>query len=401
MTWLLGFGYALAGALVLCAGALQFARARLTGEASASSRAATLVVAAAALLLAGTLDAANGAVGIAPTPAYRFVLLIPVLAALGVGIRRTPVRRAPRLWPLAIMVVGELALAVVLSALPSGSWPQRPRALWLAADSSVALLCAVAGAIALAGAATRLRETYVAHSSRILRMADELELARRSITALEEEQRDRLHEARTAMLGVLGATQLFAVPAGNGAESTAKLQRVVTAEARRLSSLLDPASDEPMREFGLAMVFEPVLAAYRAGGMEIHAELRGLRAHGRSAATATVLANLLSNAAKYAPGSPVVVRAASAGPTVRICVDDNGPGIPADERNLVLLRGERSTITGAAGTGIGLYSSALAMAEQGGSLRIEGRGGLDGTCVVLSLPAGAIQPVGPLRANAS
>jgi signal transduction histidine kinase len=96
-----------------------------------------------------------------------------------------------------------------------------------------------------------------------------------------------------------------------------------------------------------------------------------------------------------------VVRASSAGASVRICVEDSGPGIPAEVRSAVLIRGERLSRSAAAGTGIGLYSSAVAMAEQGGSLRIEGRAGLDGTRVVLGLPAAVLRPVGPLRANAS
>jgi len=390
VTWLPGFGYAVAGALALAAAALRLARARLTGEAAASWRAAVLLVAAVALLLAGAF----------PAPADRLALLAPVLAALVIGSRPVHARRAPRARAVVTAVLAEVALAAVLSALPSGSWLDRPHALWLAADSSVAVLCLVATGLVLAAATTGLRETFAAHSSRILRMADDLGAARRTIAALQEEQRERLHEARTAMLGVLGATHLFAVPSEEGGDA-AELQRVVTAEARRLTSLLDPESDEALREFSLATVFEPVLVAYRETGMRIDVDLRGLRAYGRPTATATVLANLLSNAAKYAPGSPVTVRASSAASSVRICVEDSGPGIPAEERSLVLNRGERLTRAGADGTGIGLYSSAQAMADQGGSLRIEGRGGLNGTCVVLSLPAAAIQPVGPLRANAS
>lgn len=387
MTWL-SFGFAVAGALALAATVLQVARARLTGAAAAYWRAATLLVAAVALLTACAL----------PGPALGFVLLAPALAVHLAGGRPALARRAPDRKLVVPAAVTVPLLAVLLSLVPDV-----PRALWLAADSATALCCVVATAIALAAAADALRDTYVAHGSRILQLADDLGTARRRLAALEEEQRERLHEARTAMLGVLGATHLFAVPADAGADddSAAQLRRVVTAEARRLTSLLDPEADEAPREFALASAFEPVLVAYRATGMCIAAELGGLRAHGRPTATATVLANLLSNAAKYAPGSPVVVRASSAGASVRICVEDSGPGIPAEERKAVLIRGERLSRSAAAGTGIGLYSSAVAMAEQGGSLRIEGRGGLDGTCVVLSLPAVRIQPVGPLRANAS
>jgi signal transduction histidine kinase len=333
VTWLLSFGFALAGALALAALALRLIRARLTRARPAHRRDVLLLVAAATLFTVSAL----------PSLPLPLVLLAP------------------------------------------------------------AALCVAATAVALASAAYGLRETYVDHAGRILELADDLRAARSRIAALEEEQRERLHEARTAMLGLLGATHLFAVPSegGESADSAAQLQRVVTAEARRLTSLLDPESDEAPREFSLATAFEPVFLAYRATGMRIDAELRGLRAHGRPTATATVLANLLSNAAKYAPGSPVVVRAASAGASVRICVEDDGPGIPAEERRVVLSRGERLSRSAAPGSGIGLYTSAVAMAEQGGSLRIEGRGGLNGTCVVLSLPAAVIQPVGPLRANAS
>jgi signal transduction histidine kinase len=325
--------------------------------------------------------------------------LAGALTLAAAGLR---VMRARLTGTLVVSRRGTGLFAAAAALLVAGALPSPPFLFVLILLAPVALAVVAAG-FAVASAANGLRGTYVEHASRILQLADDLGAARRRIATLEEEQRERLHEARTAMLGLLGATHLFAVPpeGGENADSTAQLQRVVTAEARRLTSLLDPESDEAPREFSLATAFEPVLVAYRATGMRIDAELRGLRAHGRPTATATVLANLLSNAAKYAPGSPVVVRASSAGASVRICVEDDGPGIAAEERNVVLSRGERLSRSAAPGSGIGLYSSAVAMAEQGGSLRIEGRGGLNGTCVVLSLPAAVIQPVGPLRANAS
>jgi signal transduction histidine kinase len=387
VTWL-SCGFAVAGALALAGATLRAARARLTGATAASWQGATLLVAAVALLSACVL----------PGPSLRLVLLAPVLVVHLAGRRPTRARRAPDRKLVAAAAGGVPLLAALLSVAPVG-----PHALWLAADSATAACCVVATAVALGGAVDALRQTYAAHGSRILQLADDLGTARRRIAELEEGQRARLHEARTAVLGVLGATHLFAVPteAGEDDDSAAQLRRVVTAEARRLTTLLDPESDEEPREFALASAFEPVLVAYRATGMRIDADLRGLRAYGRPTATATVLANLLSNAAKYAPGSPVVVRASSAGASVRICVEDSGPGIPAEVRSAVLIRGERLSRSAAAGTGIGLYSSAVAMAEQGGSLRIEGRAGLDGTRVVLGLPAAVLRPVGPLRANAS
>jgi two-component system, OmpR family, sensor histidine kinase MtrB len=70
-----------------------------------------------------------------------------------------------------------------------------------------------------------------------------------------------------------------------------------------------------------------------------------------------VIANLLDNAQKYADGA-AVVRVEAAGDRVRIAVEDEGPGVPEDEREVIFDRFSRGSAGGRRGddfgTGLGL-----------------------------------------------
>ena len=65
-----------------------------------------------------------------------------------------------------------------------------------------------------------------------------------------------------------------------------------------------------------------------------------------------MLGNLLDNACKWAR-SHVVIESAQAGDALKITVDDDGPGLAAELRDKVLLRGVRADEK-AAGSGLGL-----------------------------------------------
>ena len=101
-----------------------------------------------------------------------------------------------------------------------------------------------------------------------------------------------------------------------------------------------------------------------------------------------VLVNLLDNAVKYGPpGQRVTVRVAPAGREVRIAVSDEGPGVPAAERERVWKPFQRGQRTGAvAGSGIGLAIVRDIATRHGGRIWIEEREG-GGATFVVSLPA--------------
>ncbi|MDQ4009086.1 MAG: ATP-binding protein, partial [Actinomycetota bacterium] len=113
-----------------------------------------------------------------------------------------------------------------------------------------------------------------------------------------------------------------------------------------------------------------------------------------------VLRNLVENAYKYSPpDSRVVVLARRDNHRLELRVADDGPGIPAAERERVFepfrrLRGTRVHGDGAGdSSGLGLYVVQQIVAAMGGSLELHTSSG--GTEFVVSLPA---QVSAPLKA---
>jgi signal transduction histidine kinase len=88
-----------------------------------------------------------------------------------------------------------------------------------------------------------------------------------------------------------------------------------------------------------------------------------------------VLVNLISNAAKFAPRGQgrIEIGLAAAGDLWRVCVVDNGPGIPADELDLVFEKFRQSTSGGQkpVGTGLGLPISRQIIENFGGRIWAE------------------------------
>ena len=85
---------------------------------------------------------------------------------------------------------------------------------------------------------------------------------------------------------------------------------------------------------------------YRAIGLDVRVEVLGEPWVGvDGGGLAQLLANLLANCARHAPGAQVRVRAAARGPRVRIEVIDDGPGLPAGlDRPAAATRGARSRL---------------------------------------------------------
>jgi signal transduction histidine kinase len=94
------------------------------------------------------------------------------------------------------------------------------------------------------------------------------------------------------------------------------------------------------------------------------------------AAFRQILLNLLENAVKYGPANQIIdVRLRKrAGETVQLLVEDEGDGIPEDQREEVFSaysRLERHRDSGVAGSGIGLAVVKELAVRQGGWVRVE------------------------------
>jgi Na+/proline symporter/signal transduction histidine kinase len=102
-----------------------------------------------------------------------------------------------------------------------------------------------------------------------------------------------------------------------------------------------------------------------------------------------VVANLVTNAAKYAPGAPVNVRVSAdpAAHRARVEVQDEGPGIPDAAQERLFRPFERAGGVGAAagGLGLGLFIVREIVEAHGGAVRLRSSPG-HGTSFVVELP---------------
>jgi len=103
-----------------------------------------------------------------------------------------------------------------------------------------------------------------------------------------------------------------------------------------------------------------------------------------------VTANLLDNASKYGGGA-TRIHVSRSGDMVHLAVEDNGPGVPIDERFVIFDRFSRGGAGGRRGydTGVGLGLSLVAehVNLHGGQVWVEDRrDGESGARFVVSLP---------------
>lgn len=99
-----------------------------------------------------------------------------------------------------------------------------------------------------------------------------------------------------------------------------------------------------------------------------------------------ILSNILDNAVKY--GRTAQIRAGIRGPNIVVSVDDDGPGIPLDQRRAVLepfyrLEKSRNRATGGAGLGLAVVRSLVE--AHGGTIEISAAP-IGGTRVDVALP---------------
>ncbi|XYD10102.1 ATP-binding protein [Methylobacterium sp. NMS12] len=117
---------------------------------------------------------------------------------------------------------------------------------------------------------------------------------------------------------------------------------------------------------------------------------RHVLVQGRPEELQRAVTNLVDNAVKYGGRADVQMEASERG--VRVCILDNGPGIPEAEREAMLqpfVRGDRArNLNEASGFGLGLSIVQAIVEAHNGRLRLENRpeGGL---CAAIELPLAA------------
>ena len=99
-----------------------------------------------------------------------------------------------------------------------------------------------------------------------------------------------------------------------------------------------------------------------------------------------VIDNAITNAIKHGGATEIRLSADSSGEGVEIIVDDNGTGVPEEERSAVFARFSRGTTAARSGSGLGLALVAQQADLHGGTAAMEASP-LGGARLVLRLPA--------------
>jgi two-component system sensor histidine kinase KdpD len=248
-------------------------------------------------------------------------------------------------------------------------------------------------------------------AARQRRFADELEHKVAEATARLVEM-DRLksdfvalasHELRTPLTALQGFTELLATRPFAAAE-VRRLAEVMRGEIERLGRIVSDFLDLARLERGLEptirrAVLDPAPLIVGAVDLfrrtrtthQLELHLDGVLPHVDADADALdrVLKNLIGNALKYSPpGSCVRIRARGGAGVVALEVEDEGPGIPAEERARVFepYYRARGADTLGPGTGLGLSVVKSLVEAHGGTVRADATPGA-GTRMTVMLPA--------------
>ncbi len=242
---------------------------------------------------------------------------------------------------------------------------------------------------------------------RMARRIASLEAARELARMQDEFVSTVSHELRTPLGFIKGyTTTLLRQDAEWDTTTRIEFLSIIDEEADRLRELIDNLLDSSRLESGaigmtreptriaplLRSVAERAQAAYPEMALRVEAQDGLPILEIDSTRIAQVLDNLLSNAAKYAPGAPVELRARREGEAMLIEVEDRGPGIAAEHMSQMFQRFYRvpETQRTVRGTGLGLYICRKIVESHGGQIGVDSQPG-QGTRFHFTLPLAALE----------
>jgi CHASE2 domain-containing sensor protein len=240
-------------------------------------------------------------------------------------------------------------------------------------------------------------------------MQRRIELLRQATQRVRDIQRERedvirflSHDMKSPASSLLGLAQLQRDP--QRALPPLELSRRLDQLAQRLLTLVDgfvalaraeAADPRGFEEFDLRDAVQDacdeVWAAAQGRHMTIQAEMPedALPIHGERALLARALVNLLGNAVKFAPsGTSVALRCQRRDQEALISIEDQGPGVAAENRAALFQRFSRAPPRGMAdpgGAGLGLAFVRVVAEKHGGQVKVD-TGAAGGAIFRLSLP---------------
>nr|WP_301334524.1 sensor histidine kinase [Variovorax dokdonensis] len=234
-----------------------------------------------------------------------------------------------------------------------------------------------------------------AQSRQLAATAGELQAANERLRRLDSQKDDFLsqvsHEVRTPMTSIRSFSEILLDTREPDPQQAQRFLRIIHDESIRMTRLLDGILDLSVLEGSDAQwqlrpvaprealsnalaVCEGLVAA---GGVRLqdHSRLEGVQVMADADRLSQVFINLISNAIKHNTNPAPEVRIVSAvhEGMLDVMVQDNGPGLRADERDRLFQkfsRGWTQTYSASQGAGLGLAISWQIMRRMGGSLAL-------------------------------
>jgi len=214
------------------------------------------------------------------------------------------------------------------------------------------------------------------------------------------------HELRTPLTQIRMLGELLSDDKLRAESERSRALQIIRRESTRLTQLVEnilqfsriraaPPGPVELRDVDLDDAVREVIASFQpiaeaAGATVLAQPAPGLAVRGQREGVRRILMNLLDNAIKYGPAGQVVqVRAAAENGSVRLVVEDQGPGVPETERQRIwdpYWRLPRDLDGQMPGSGMGLAVVRSLTEQYGGSAWVESSGTAPGSRFVVELP---------------
>jgi two-component system, OmpR family, sensor kinase len=297
-----------------------------------------------------------------------------------------------------VLPVGALA---VLAAWLIGRGVTR-RAIAPLQDVSRALRRIAAGDFSpqpLPAEASSLRELTAAYNEVAHRLTGSTVERERNELQMRQFIADAGHELRTPLTVVMGYLGILQQGALGDTTGVAHVYETMLAESRRMRDAIDklillarlerPAAPRTERVNAAAIAQRAADALEPLAGHRLHVHIQPSPGvvEADEDELYEAIKNVIENAIRYAPDSPVNVDVAGGSDDVTVVVNDRGPGMDSQDLEHAFDRFYRGGARSGDGSGLGLAIAKRAVERIGGKIGIESRVGT-GTKVTISLPRG-------------
>ena len=215
----------------------------------------------------------------------------------------------------------------------------------------------------------------------------QLEAINETLLETARDQRERLHELRSTMAGLVAGSTLMD-SAELAGETRQRLWESLRRELARMQRLLS-YQDDSATDLDLDQSLGLILDLQRLKGRRVELRSCGDSVRARYDALAEVVNILMDNAVTHGGSNHSLVEVERRDDhTVDITVTDSGRGIPREEQEHIFEWGRRGADS--PGEGIGLHLAQRLVSEDGGSLHCAEPKDGRGSSFVISLPAARV-----------